>query len=126
MQDFKQLNVWRKSHDLALFVYKATRLFPDEERYGLTSQMRRAATSIPTNIAEGCGRGTRTEFKQFLYISMGSASELEYHILLARDLGLLTEAQSDELGADAREVKRMLSGLIQSLKASHSALRSGR
>ena len=77
MKDFRQLQVWEKSHQLALGVYKATQDFPKEELYGLTSQIRRASTSIPTNIAEGCGRGTDPEFARFLQIAMGSASETE-------------------------------------------------
>jgi four helix bundle protein len=97
MQDFKQLRVWQKSHSLALRVYSATATFPEPERYGLTSQMRRAAASVPANIAEGCGRGGRAELRQFLHASSGSASELEYFLLLARDLRLITEKQYDVL-----------------------------
>jgi four helix bundle protein len=86
MKDFRQLKVWEKSHQLALSVYKATKKFPKEELYGLTSQIRRASMSIPTNIAEGCGRNTDKEFARFLQIAMGSASETEYQLILARDL----------------------------------------
>ncbi len=121
MQDFKKLNVWRKGHELALRVYQATRLFPEDERYGLTTQMRRSAASIPANIAEGCGRGSRHELKQFLHVSMGSASELEYHLLFAHDLRLLGAVQYRELDASVHEVKRMLAGLIQKLKSNHAA-----
>jgi four helix bundle protein len=113
MQDFKQLKVWEKSHSLVLRVYSATFTFPDHERFGLTSQMRRAAFSVPANIAEGCARATRTEFRQFLHIAAGSASELEYFFLLARDLRLFTEKQHDGLYATLHEVRRMLTGLIQ-------------
>ncbi len=88
MRDFRQLMVWEKSHQLTLEIYQATGAFPREELYGLTSQIRRAAASIPANIAEGCGKDTETELARYMQISMGSASELEYHLLLAHDLGL--------------------------------------
>jgi four helix bundle protein len=91
MQDFKRLKVWQKSHSLTLKIYYATSTFPDRERFGIISQMRRAAASVPANIAEGCGRYGRAEFRQFLHLSVGSASELQYFLLLARDLRLLTE-----------------------------------
>jgi four helix bundle protein len=115
VQDFRQLNVWQKSHGLVIRIYSATSTFPDAERFGLTSQMRRAAASIPANIAEGCGRGGQSELRQFLYTSAGSASELDYFLLLARDLRLLTEKQHQALEVSVREIKRMLSGLIQSV-----------
>jgi len=113
MQDFKQLRVWLKSHALVLRIYMATSTFPDSERYGITSQMRRAAASIPANIAEGCARGGQSELRQFLYLSAGSASELEYFLLLARDLRLLTEKQHEALYSSLHEIRRMLTGLIQ-------------
>ena len=91
MQDFKKMAVWQKSHALTLALYQATISFPRDEMYGLTSQLRRAGSSIPANIAEGCGRNGNAELARFLYIAMGSASELEYHLLLARDLGYLAE-----------------------------------
>lgn len=89
MQDFRKLKVWRKSHDLTLEVYGSTATFPKEELYGLTGQIHRAASSVSANIAEACGRGGNAEFARFLRIAMGFASELEYHLLLARDLKLL-------------------------------------
>jgi four helix bundle protein len=113
MQDFKQLKVWQKSHALVLRIYAATTTLPEHERYGITSQMRRAAASVPANIAEGCARAGRAEFCQFLYISAGSASELEYFLLLARDLRLFTDKQHAALHASLYEVRRMLTGLIQ-------------
>ena len=113
MQDFKQLKVWQKSHALVVRIYSATATFPDRERYGLTSQMRRAAASVPANIAEGCGRSSQAELRQFLHNSTGSACELEYFLLLARDLRLLTERQHGSLESSVTEIKRMLTGLIQ-------------
>ena len=93
MQNFKSLKVWEKSHELTLAVYKATTNFPKDELYGLTSQIRRASASIPANIAEGCGRTGKAELARFLQVAMGSASELEYHLLLAHDLGLLRDGE---------------------------------
>jgi len=100
-----------------LTVYSATASFPREETYGLTSQVRRSAISIPTNIAEGCGRDGHPDFARFLTIALGSASELEYQLLLARDLQLLADSDHARLCLDVAEVKRMLTGLIQRLKA---------
>ena len=117
MKDFRQLKVWEKAHQLALAVYKATKSFPKEEIYGLTSQIRRASMSIPTNIAEGCGRNTDAEFARFLQIAMGSASETEYQLLLSHDLGFLTKVQYEKLNNDVTEVKRMLTSFIQTLRA---------
>jgi four helix bundle protein len=117
MKDFKDLKVWQKSHQLVLSVYKTTTGFPREEIYGLTSQMRRAGVSIPANIAEGCGRGGDVELARFLQISMGSASELEYLLLLAHDLNLLNTICYERLATDVTEVKRMLAPFIQKLKA---------
>ena len=117
MKDFRNLTVWRKSHRLALAVYESSRKFPQEERYGLTSQLRRAAVSIPTNIAEGCGRQGDPEFARFLSISMGSASETEYLLLLANELGLLNDDTYRRLSADIEEIKRRLAALMAKLKA---------
>ena len=117
MRDFKQLQVWEKSHAFTLSVYRGTSRFPKEELYGLTSQMRRAAVSVPGNIAEGCGRGGDGELGRFLRIAMGSASELEYYVLLARDLDFLTAAACGQLAEDVCEVKRMLTSFIQKLTA---------
>lgn len=86
MKDFRSLKVWEKAHELVLKVYKATDLFPKHELYGITSQIRRAAASVPTNIAEGCGKDSDAELKRYFLIAMGSASELEYLLILARDL----------------------------------------
>ncbi len=117
MRDFKMLMVWQKAHQLVLAIYKATAAFPKEEMYGLASQIRRAAASIPANIAEGCGREGNAELAHFLRISLGSASELEYHLLLVRDLGLLTNSDYEALSGDVTQVKRMLTSFIRKLKA---------
>ena len=117
MQGFRRLNVWEKAHELTLEVYRATARFPKEELYALTSQLKRAASSVAANIAEGCGRGSDAEFGRFLLISMGSASELEYHLLLARDLKFLSEEDYRSLNERATEVKRMLASLIQKTRS---------
>jgi four helix bundle protein len=98
-------------------MYQITASFPHEELFGLTSQFRRASASIPANIAEGCGRDSDADFRRFLQIAMGSASELEYHVLLSRDLGFVGAADYESLAEGITEVKRMLTGLIQRLKA---------
>src|SRR5688572_7122201 len=112
MRDFRQIKVWAKAHLLTLEVYRITANFPREEIYGITSQLRRASASIPANIAEGFGRGGNAELARFLQIGMGSASEVEYHILLARDLNLLTKNIYDDLDGRIVEVKRMLASLL--------------
>ncbi len=117
MKDFRQLKVWEKSHQLALAIYKATKDFPKEELYGLTSQIRRASMSVPTNIAEGCGRNTDADFARFLQMAMGSASETEYQLILARDLGFIPDDHYEKLQIDVEEVKRMLASLLKTLRA---------
>ncbi|ARA93602.1 four helix bundle protein [Rhodothermaceae bacterium RA] len=117
MRSFRNLKVWAKAHAVTMEVYRLTRAFPLEERYGLTSQMRRCAVSIPSNIAEGCGRGTDTDFARFLQIAAGSSSELEYQVLLAHELGLLSRSTSADLSEAICEVRRMLNGLIKNLTA---------
>ena len=112
MKDFRELQVWHKAHKLALEVYKVSAAFPKEEIYGLSSQIRRAAASVATNIAEGCGRGSKKELKQFLQISMGSASEVEYQILLSHELGYMDSKAYGNLDSDIQEVKKMLSCYI--------------
>ena len=113
MRDFRELKVWERAHRLTLNVYRATKTFPREELYGLTSQIRRAACSIGANIAEGAGKTSRPEFARFLQIALGSASELEYEILLSRDLGYLDNQFHDDLSAQVMETKRMLTGFLQ-------------
>jgi four helix bundle protein len=117
MQDFRNLKVWKKGHELTLKIYKVTAIFPRDEVYGLISQMRRSASSIPTNIAEGSSRDGDSEFARFLFIAMGSASELEYQILLAHDLLFLNKDDYNMLILDVTEVKKMLSSFILKLKA---------
>ena len=117
MRSFKDLKVWKKGHELTLGIYQATKSFPKDEMYGLTSQLRRAAASIPANIAEGCVRGSIAEFRHFLQVALGSASELEYHILLSHELGYLDKSQYERLGSGATELKRMLTSFIQKLTA---------
>ena len=112
MKNFRDLEVWSLSHQLTLQAYRATQRFPAEERFGLISQIRRAAASVPANIAEGCGRKGNSEFHRFLQIAMGSASELEYHLLLARDLDYLEEPTHESLHQSTTRVKRMLASLI--------------
>jgi four helix bundle protein len=115
MQNFRNLDVWGKAHKLTIDVYRATAMFPKSELYGLTSQMRRASASIGANIAEGCGRRGNTELGRFLHIAMGSASELEYQLLLARDLQMLSDPEHRRLDVLVTELKRMLSRLIKSM-----------
>ena len=117
MKDFHKLMVWQKSHELTLRVYEATKQFPKEELYGLNSQIRRASSSIPANIAEGCGRKSEAELGRFLYIAMGSASELEYFILLAKELKILDDKIYIALNKNVVEIKKMLFSLIKKLKA---------
>ena len=121
MKDFRDLQVWRKAHLLTLDVYRATNGFPKQEMFGLTSQIRRAAVSIAANIAEGCGKRGNGEFQRFLNIATGSASELEYHFLLARDLDLYDETVYERLNRGVIEIKRMLSALVRKVDAERMA-----
>ena len=116
MGDFKKLKVWQKSHQLALAVYQSTAAFPAQERYGLTGQLRRASASIPANIAEGCGRGSDNELGRYVRISLGSSTELEYHLLLAKDLGHLSGSDYHLLSTATLEVQSMLAGLSRTVK----------
>ncbi len=116
MRDFRSIKVWEKGHQLTLVVYQVTQKFPSDERFGLTSQMRRASSSIPTNIVEGCGRVGDLELARFMQISMGSASELEYLILLAQDLNLIDQHLYKQLQTQTLEVKRMLASFIKRLR----------
>ncbi len=117
MQDFRKLSVWEKAHRLTLRVYGVTERFPRTETFGLALQMRRSSSSIPTNIAEGCGRGSNPDMARFLQIAMGSASELEYQLILARDLIYLPAESFPGFETDVMEVKRMLASLIARVRA---------
>lgn len=116
MRDFHQLQIWQRSHKLTLAIYKATNHFPREEVYGLTSQLRRAISSVPTNICEGCGRKTNADFARFLQISVGSASEVEYELLLAHDLNYLTDNEYDNFNKEIVEIRKMLNNFIKKLE----------
>jgi four helix bundle protein len=113
MRDFRKLKVWQKAHEVALSIYKATLSFPRQETYGLVSQLRRSASSVPANIAGGCGCAGNREFARFLEIALRSASETEYHLLLARDLRYVEARAYESLNDQVTEVKRMLTGFIQ-------------
>jgi four helix bundle protein len=120
MQDFRTLKVWQKGHQLTVAIYKATGSFPRQELYGLTSQIRRASASIPANIAEACGRAGKSDFARFLQIAMGSASELEYHLLLASDLSFLPRSQYEVLQDQVVQLKRMLAAFIGKVRLGSS------
>jgi len=119
MQDFRNLKVWHKAHRATLHVYKATRKFPGDERFGIVTQARRAAASMGANIAEGCGRRGDAELGRFLQIAMGSASELEYQLLLSRDLDYLAQPEYELLHSEVGEVKKMLSNFISNLRSKY-------
>lgn len=115
MRDYRKYDVWKLGHDITLQVYDLTMEFPREEQFGIISQMRRAAYSIPSNISEGCGRESDAEFKRFSIISRGSASELEYFTVLARDLGFLNQTSYTKVHDGVNKVKRSLNNLIQKI-----------
>jgi four helix bundle protein len=117
LQSFRNLKVWEKAHLLTLDVYKSSQCFPREEIYGLTSQMRRASASIGANIAEGTCRKGDVEFGRFVQIAMASASELEYHLLIAKDLVILESLDYERLSGEVIEAKRMLASLLVKLRA---------
>ena len=112
MRDYKKYNVWELGHEVTLEIYKLIKHFPKDENFGLTSQMRRASSSIPANIAEGCGRESDAEFKRFLIISRGSASELEYFTILAKDLNYIQEEEFLIIHDKVNKVRRSLNNLI--------------
>jgi four helix bundle protein len=116
MQDFRNLMVWQKAHALTLDVYRNTRDFPVDERYGLTSQLRRSCASVPANVAEGCARGSDVDFARFVNVAAGSASETDYHLLLARDLNYFSVSVYEALFQQLSEVKRMLSSFERTLR----------
>lgn len=117
MKDFKDLHVWQKSHQLTLAIYKVSKSFPKDELYCLTSQIRRSAISLPSNISEGCGRFSDKELAQFLVVASGSASELSYQLLLARDLDYISSTIYDPLQNQITEIQKMLNVFIKKLKS---------
>lgn len=119
LKNYKELKVWQKAYQLCLEIYRITKRFPKEERYGLTSQVRRAAVSVPSNIAEGYGRKTTPEYIQALYVAYGSNCELETQILLSGDLDYIKVEDIKKIQKDIEEVERMLKALIKSLENKH-------
>ena len=115
MQDYRKLHVWQKAHKLTLNSYEVSAYLQKPEAWPLRDQLLRAAISIPSNIAEGADRGTDPDFRRFLWHSLGSCNELEYDLLLARDLGFLRRDLHSQLSTQLEEVRRMLAGLVQSL-----------
>ena len=116
MSGFKDLKVWKKAHNLTLEIYKITKEFPKNERYRLVDQLCRSTASVPANIAEGKGRKSTKEFSNFLNIARGSIEETKYHLLLSKDLGYLNEEEFNKIWSKAREVGKMLNGLISKLE----------
>ncbi|MBA3671726.1 MAG: four helix bundle protein [Gemmatimonadaceae bacterium] len=120
MQDFRKLLVWEKSHQLAMEIYRIAGRFPRADGLALTSQLRRSALSIPTNLAEGAGKLSDVEFRRFIQIALGSASECQYHLLVARELKLINEETYVQLRDRMAEVRRMLTGLSKKLSTTPS------
>ena len=124
MRNYKKFSVWVKSHELALSIYKdIVPGFPENEKYGLSSQIRRAAYSIPFNIVEGCGRSSEKDFAHFLDISLGSSQELEYCLLLTRDLAIISEKQYLDLNEKANEIKAMIINLIKKIRSENKKVK---
>jgi len=119
MRNFRKYQVWELGHQITLDVYKLTTNFPKDEQYGLTSQMRRASSSVPANIAEGCERESEAEFKRFLVIASGSATELEYFLILVKDLNFISEENINELVGKVDQLKRSLNKLISKINATN-------
>jgi four helix bundle protein len=117
MRDFRKIKAWEKAHHFTLQVYRITKNFPSDERFGLTVQLRRAVASVPTNIAEGCGRDSERELARFMSIAAGSASEVEYQLLLACDLNYIQDETYVEFNQQVNEVKKMLNSFIKQLTA---------
>ena len=115
MRDFKKYDIWKLSHSFTLKIYDVTKSYPKEEIYGMISQIRRASSSIPTNISEGCGRDSDAEFNRYLTIAVGSASEVEYLIILSKDLNYIDEDSFTELNQEINTIKRKIYTLKQKL-----------
>ena len=126
LQDFRNLEVWQRAHGLTLAVYRLTKEFPNDERFGLTSQLRRSAASIGANLAERCGRGSDADFSRHVQIAMGATCEAEYHLLLAKDLTYFDEDRYLGLQEEVSRVKRMLASLLKTLNAKRSTISSSR
>jgi len=118
MRDFKKYDIWHLSHSLTLEIYKTTSIFPKEELFGITSQIRRAVSSIPTNISEGCGRNSDKEFNQFLNIALGSANETEYLLILSKDLNYIENSVFENLNQKTNEIKSKIYNLKKALSNS--------
>lgn len=118
MVDYKNYKVWQRSHKLVLNIYSMTKTYPKSEQFGLVSQMNRAAVSVPTNIAEGCGIETQKELIRFLYISSGSAHELDYLLLVSKELGFIKEGKANGLIKEIDKIKKMLAALIGTIQKS--------
>jgi len=118
MRNFRDLSIWSKSHSLALKIYSTTKTFPKDELFTLVSQMRRSSSSIPTNIAEGCGRLSNPDFKRFLSMASGSLSQLEYQLILSKDLSYISESAFKELELDLIEIKKMIHSFIKNVPSS--------
>jgi four helix bundle protein len=116
MKDFKELEVWQKGHEMAIEVFNLIKTFLSEEKYGLTSQMRRSSQSIPTNIAEGCGRNSQKELLRFSSIAMGSASELEYQLIISKDIGFIKPQDYKDINGRLLTLKKMLNAFMKYLK----------
>ena len=116
MRNYRDLQVWKKAHGLTLELYRVSQRFPREETYGITSQLRRAAVSIEANLAEGCGRQTSNELARFVRIAMGSASELDCHLLLSRDPGFMAAGEFTSASAALIEVRKMLTSFLNSVE----------
>ncbi|MGH9522334.1 MAG: four helix bundle protein [Terriglobales bacterium] len=116
MRDFRELDVWHKAHAFTLDLYRITASFPKDELYGLVSQLRRAAVSIEANTAEGCGKKSSLDFRRFLQIAFGSASEIDCELLIARDLGFISERDYGKLVRQIHEIKKMLAAFITSIE----------
>ncbi len=115
MRNFRDLSIWTKSHLFTLKIYSTTKQFPRQEIVGLISQMRRSASSIPTNIAEGCGRNSNPDFKRFLVMASGSSSELEYQLILSKDLEYISESSFKELESEVIEIRKMIHSFIKNI-----------
>ena len=116
MSDYKKLKVWETAHKFTIDIYKVTKGFPEDEKYGLTSQIRRSASSIPTNIVEGCGQLDNGNLIRFLGIGKGSAFEVEYQLLLSKDLNYIDNREFNELNESIQKIISMLTNLIKSLR----------